>query len=79
MREVVGSIPIHVTCLFRHCISYGEVANSPFFLQEFNITIKYSFKIFLLFQIIFVFKQVTWAMSLDMLVFVMGDTASLRL
>ena len=30
---------------------------------------KYSFKIVLLFHIIFVFKQVTWAMSLDMLVF----------
>ena len=69
MREVPGSIPIHVTCLFHHFISYGEVANSSLFLQEFNITIKYSFKIFSLFQIIFVFKQVAWAMSLDMLVF----------
>ena len=46
------------------------------FLQEFNITIKYSFKIFLLFQIIFVFKQVTWAMSLDMLVFFLGRQSS---
>ena len=31
MREVPGSIPIDVTCLFHHFISYCEVANSSFF------------------------------------------------
>ena len=30
MREVPGSIPIDVTCLFFHFISYGEFANSSF-------------------------------------------------
>ena len=31
MREVPGSIPIDVLCLFHHCFSYGEVANSSLF------------------------------------------------
>ena len=37
MREVPGSIPIDVTCLFHHCISYGKVANSSFFMARLTI------------------------------------------
>ena len=52
MREVPGSIPIDVTCLFPHFISYGEVANSSCFCNNLtsllNILLRffYHFKLY---------------------------------